>query len=68
MINYSQIEKQVFELINKIRENPGLPITELEEMLQKFDGKEYKITGTNTRIITEEGQDAVLDAIEFLKN
>ncbi len=68
MINYSSLEKSVFELINKLRQNPQLLNQDLEDMLGHFKNKYYKIPNTNINIITVEGDVAVKEALKHLKN
>ena len=66
-MDYTQIEKDTFFLINKIRENPQSFIPELEKLTKFFKGKTYKIPGTKINIVTAEGVSAVSEAIQFLK-
>ena len=61
----SDMDRQIFELHNELRQNPKMLIETLEEMKTKFDGNLYKREGKVT-LRTKEGIDAVNEAIEFL--
>ena len=62
----SQIDREIFEWHNNLRQNPKLLIPELEAMVDLFDGMLLKRPGRVT-LRTKEGSDAVKEAIEFLK-
>ena len=66
-MDYNQIEVQLQNLINQVRVDPQSMIPDLKEMLKNFRAKYYKIPGTNVNIATDEGEDAVNEAIEELK-
>ena len=66
-MDYTQIEKDTFFLINKLRSNPQSFIPALENLTKCFKGKTYKIPGTKINIVTAEGVAAVSEAIQFLK-
>ena len=66
-MDFIQIEKETFLMINDIRANPQLLIPELEKLSTYFKGKTYKIPGTKINIVTAEGVAAVNEAIQFLK-
>lgn len=63
MKNYKRLAKKLFERINLVRENPSMIINDLKEMSGKFDGNVY-----DGYLRTHEGVQAVLEAIDFLKN
>lgn len=66
-MDYTQIEKETFFLINQLRAEPHKFIAPLEKLTKCFKGKTYKIPGTKLNIVTAEGVGAVSDAIAFLK-
>ena len=66
-MDYTQIEKETFFLINQLRAEPHKFIAPLEKLTKCFKGKTYKIPGTKLNIVTAEGVGAVSDAIIFLK-
>lgn len=66
-MDYTQIEKDTFFLVNKIRSEPQSFIPALEKLTKCFKGKTYKIPGTKINIVTAEGVSAVSEAIQFLK-
>lgn len=66
-MDYTQIEKDTFFLVNKLRLEPQSFISPLEKLTQCFKGKTYKIPGTKINIVTAEGVSAVAEAIQFLK-
>ena len=66
MIDYSKVEKKVFDLINEVRQNPQLLLEDLKNMTKNFNKRYYKVPNTNINIITNEGVQAVEEAIEFL--
>ena len=65
-IDYDDIEKQLFNLHNDLRENPQNYIQKLKENLKFFRQKIYHPPGEDP-IQTYEGTDAIDDAIQFLK-
>ena len=67
-MDFNQLEMDIRDEINRVRENPQEIIGELQECLKNFKGKYYKIPGTNVNIVTHEGADAVIDALNELKN
>lgn len=66
-INTDKVQKDIQILINEIREDPTSFIPTLEAHLKCFKGKHYKIPGTHVNVVTQEGPDAVIDSIKFLK-
>jgi hypothetical protein len=66
-MDYTQIEKDTFFLINQLRMDPHSFISPLEKLTKCFKGKTYKIPGTKINIVTAEGVSAVSEAIQFLK-
>jgi uncharacterized protein YkwD len=61
----SEMDRQIFELINRVRSNPALFVPHLQEMQGKFEGYLMKQAGKTT-LRTKEGAAAVKEAIEFL--
>ena len=59
-------ERDLLNEINQARANPQLYATYLEKMKPQFSGKQYTPTGKDP-LTTEEGWNAVDDAITFLK-
>ena len=71
LVGISSMDKQVFNMHNRIRANPKMLIPHLEELLTTFvptskDGK-TKILKDGRRIFTKEGPAAVKEAIQALK-
>ena len=71
--NFEQLCKRLdAEIIvehNKFRADPQSFIPDLEEMVKYFDGKLYKTPIPNMpKVMTQEGDVPVKEAIEFLKN
>jgi Uncharacterized protein with SCP/PR1 domains len=62
----TQFEKQLIDAINLLRNNPNLYKEKLEKKLDYFRGNQFIIPGKIV-IHTKEGQKAVLEAIEVLK-
>jgi hypothetical protein len=58
-------DRQVFELINRVRVDPQIVIPHLEAMRQRFDGLLFK-QPNKTTLKTVEGVNSVRDAIAFL--
>ena len=67
-INYQTLSDEVFVELNKIRKDPRCYIEHLKKMKLYFKGKEYRNPKLNYFIQTEEGVDAVDEAIDFLQN
>jgi hypothetical protein len=59
--------KDIFDEINKVRENPKSYVTHLEKFESKFEGVYLKRDGKDT-LKTEEGWAAVKEAIDKLKS
>ena len=62
----TDIDREIFELHNNLRQDPTKLIDALKEMLGQFDGMLLKRPGKVT-LRTKEGADAVKEAIEFLE-
>ena len=58
----AKIDQEIFEWHNNIRENPKLLVSDLQEMVEQFDGKLLKRPGKVT-LKTKEGAEAVNEAI-----
>lgn len=61
----NEMDRQIFELINKARANPQEFIPHLQQMESRFEGFLMKQPGKTT-LRTKEGVDAVREAIKFL--
>ena len=59
------MDKQIFDLVNKLRQDPKTFVPHLQEMLGRFEGLLLKQPGKTT-LRTKEGPAAVQDAIEYL--
>lgn len=57
----------LFDLINRVRENPKSFIPILQSMLSNFDGDLYKRGGDRPNLRTKEGARAVEEAILALE-
>lgn len=60
-----EMDRQIFDLVNKVRTDPKSLIKSLEEQINRFDGFLMKQPGKTT-LRTKEGVAAVKAAIEFL--
>ena len=60
-----ELDRQVFELANRLRADPRSFIPYLQEMLGRFDGDSLRQPGKTT-LRTKEGPAAVNEAIEYL--
>ncbi|CAD8081650.1 unnamed protein product [Paramecium primaurelia] len=65
-MNYSALAKEVFELQNKVRQDPTLMIPVLENRLKYFKDKILHLPGTQATN-TKEGANSVQECIDFLK-
>lgn len=61
------MDRQIFELVNKVRSNPHEFIPHLQQMESRFEGFLMKQPGKTT-LRTKEGVTAVQEAINFLRN
>ena len=66
-MDYQKIERDVFEMMNKVRAQPRILIEDLRKMLEFFQGNTYKDPVSRINIITNEGPQAVQEAIAFLQ-
>ena len=66
MDRQSKLDQNVFELINKVRENPKYIIPQLRDLITKFDGEVLKREG-KVNLRTKEDPDAVREAIAYLE-
>lgn len=65
--DYSKFEKDFLTEINKVRTNPKSLIPTLQEMIKSFKGKKRKSKyASNVWILTNEGESAINEAIDFL--
>jgi len=62
----SKAEQDLLSEINQVRANPQTYATYLEQLKPLFKGKDYTAMGQET-LTTQEGWDAVEDAIKFLR-
>ncbi|CAD8103405.1 unnamed protein product [Paramecium sonneborni] len=65
-MNYSALAKEVFELQNKVRQDPSLMLPVLENRLKYFKDKILHLPGTQATN-TKEGASSVQECIDFLK-
>ena len=63
---YEELEKEIFQLHNKLRQDPQNFIPKLKEYFKYFRNKIYHPPGEDP-IQTYEGSEALEDAIQFLK-
>ena len=66
-MDWRSFSLDVFELQNMVRSNPQSFIPVLEKALTRFIGSVLKTEDGESAIETDEGPDAYLEAIEFLK-
>ena len=67
-VGVSDFDREVWTVHNEVRKNPKSIVPELEEMLTRFNGLTLKSYGDEaTLLTTEEGANAVREAINFLK-
>ena len=62
-MDYQKIERDVFDMMNKVRANPRILIEDLRKMLEFFQGNTFKDPVSRINIITNEGPAAVQEAI-----
>ena len=67
-IEWKSFARRIFDLQNKIRQNPKSFIPYLERSLGRFHGDIYTSEDGCTAIRTEEGPMAFVEAIEFLRS
>ena len=56
-----EMDRQIFDLVNQVRQRPQDMIPHLQQMEQRFDGMMYKQQGKTT-VRTKEGVQAVREA------
>jgi hypothetical protein len=66
-IDYDSLEREVFDLINQVRQNPKCLIPYLTESIDYFRGDILCLPG-KIPVSTLEGSNAFLEAIDFLKH
>ena len=66
-IEWKSFARRIFDLQNKVRQNPQSFIGYLERSLGRFNGDIYTSEDGCTAIRTEEGPVAFVEAIEFLR-
>lgn len=66
--DYQELSEEVFDLINKARQDPKCLLDDLKKMKEYFKGKEYRDPKLNYYLMTEEGVEAVEDAIYFINH
>lgn len=64
----SQLEREVFAAINRVRTEPAAMLPALERQLECFDGMVLRCPGATTGIMTREGPAAIHDAMAFLRS
>ena len=65
--NWDKFATEVFEMQNKVRQNPKAFIGYLEKCLGRFDRNVLYSEDGRTFIETKEGREAYVEAIEFLR-
>ncbi len=66
-MDWKAFAKQIFDLQNKIRQNPKSFVPYLEKSILRFNDKIFTTADGCNAIRTEEGSAAFVQAIEFLK-
>ena len=66
-MDWKSFAQRIFDLQNKIRQNPKSFIPYLERSLKRFHGYIYTTEEGCSALRTEEGPDAFHEAIEFLR-
>lgn len=66
MDRVQRLDKEIFNLVNQVRQDPKSIVSYLERMLANLDGEVLKREG-KTNIRTNEGAKAVAEAIEYLQ-
>jgi len=61
-----KIDKEIFTLVNQVRQDPKSFVPQIEKVLAQLDGDVIRREG-KTNIRTNEGAKAVKEAIEYLK-
>lgn len=64
----SELERGIVEEMSKIRTDPTYLIPHLENFLSGFKGSTYYAPGSNCGLMTQEGTNAVREAINFCRN
>lgn len=67
MSNAEDISYEVMMIINQVRKDPPFLIKDLEDMSKHFKGLDFKPPGAKVILETQEGAEAVLDAVAFLR-
>jgi len=62
----TQVDKDIFALLNKVRADPPSFVPSLQKLLEQFDNDVLKREG-KTNLRTNEGTKAVKEAIEYLQ-
>ncbi len=65
--DWEAFSKEVFALQNKVRANPKCMIPYLEKCLGRFKGKTLYSEDGKSYIVTKDGKQAYIEAIEFLR-
>jgi uncharacterized protein YkwD len=63
---YNQLEKEVFALINQVRQNPETIVPNLDNMRKFYDGKYFINQDLKAKMATHEGVSAVNEALDFM--
>ena len=67
-VDYQKINDEVYNYINKARQEPGWVAEELGKIKKYYKDKEYRNPALGFHLLTDEGVAAVDDAITYLKN
>ena len=65
--DWKQFSLEIFELQNKIRQNPKFMIPHLEKALSRFNGNVLLYEDGGGGVETQEGQTPYVEAIEYLR-
>jgi len=66
-MDYRRVEQEVCSWLNKARTNPRSLIPDMKELLTRFQGNSLIDLENNTSIETNEGPEAVYEALAYLK-
>lgn len=68
-VDWIKFSKELFDLINKVRQNPQKYVSRLEKSLDRFTLGTHLLNSSDGehRVLTSEGPLAYVEAIEFLK-
>lgn len=68
IVDYKQLNEDVFILLNKARKDPLWVADELTKLKKFYKDKEYWNPSFGFHLLTDEGYKAVEEAINYLRN